>query len=377
MQRFVRLFGPAAGSADEYDTLMSTGRVNFPDNAVEGRQTASLRPPARLGYAESAEFVRTARQSLGESQVTRNRLFIVVISAAALASPIYADGLWADLFRGLDLYATPSGSPILSGGDGTRVNGQRLGRLRIVPNAPGDGWDLELDRSFGVDSRGRPEVLDLGLMELQLTGATQMTAGFTRRGMMVGNLNVTANNLNYSLSAKTGGQDAQLTGTLNAGAAVEINQLGFYTVNLTVTNAGSQLTLDGAIANVSDTTDFDIGPIAIEGNIFFDGFVALLSSFGVDTTELERLTPDSPIDQITDAIQEQLQQNALVAGVSFDNDTFTFNALALPAEGGSSVAAGDPFSVSAAEREGLAVPEPSALILMAIGLAACVARRRR
>ena len=311
--------------------------------------------------------------------MTRNRLFIAVLSAVVLASPVYADGLWVDLFRGLDLYATPSGTPILPTADGTRINGQRSGRLRVVPNVPGDGWDLELDRTFGNDSRGRPEVIDLGLMELQLSGTTQMTAGLTRRGMLIGNLNASANNLNYTLSAKTGGQDAQLTGTLNVAANVEINQLGFYTMRLNVANAGSQLTLDGVVANVDDSTDFNIGPIAVEGNIFFDGFVALLSSVGVDTTELERLTPNSPIDQITDAIQQQLQQNALVAGVSFDNDTLTFNALALPANNGIAGVAGDPFSASAgaAERDGLTVPEPSALVLMTIGVGVWAARRRR
>ena len=164
---------------------------------------------------------------------------------------------------------------------------------------------------------------------------------------------------------------------MNAASNIEINQLGFYTLNLNVTNTGSQLTLDGVIANVSDTTDFNIGPIAVEGNIFFDGFVALLSSFGVDTTELERLTPDSPIDRISDAIQEQLQQSALVAGVSFDDETFTFNALALPADDGIVGAAGEPFSAAAQTRESLTVPEPSALILMTIGLGVWAARRRR
>lgn len=315
--------------------------------------------------------------------MTRNRLFVGLLTAVVAASPSLADGLWNDLYRGLDFLATPSGSPILSTADGTRINGQRSGRLRFVPDVPGNGYTLEFDRSFGNDSRGRPEILNLGALELQLSGAMQTTAGFTSRGFLIGNLNSNINNLNYTLRSKTGAQDAVLTGVLNGASIVEINQFGFYTINMTLTNANSQLTLDGVVANVGDSTDFDLGPIAIEGNLFFDGFVALLSSFGVDTSELQRLTPDSPIDRIAEAIESQVQQNALVAGVAFDNDAFTLgttsdglpSALALPTAGGFD-SAGEPLE-AAASGESAVVPEPSALVLIATGLGVWIGRRRR
>ena len=126
--------------------------------------------------------------------MTRHRLFVSLLITVVSAPASLADGLWTELYRGLDILATPSGSPIFPTGDGTRVNGQRSGRLRHVQNVPGDGWTLEFDRSFGNDSRGRPEILDLGAFEIEMAGAIQTTAGFTSRGFLIGDLNSNINN---------------------------------------------------------------------------------------------------------------------------------------------------------------------------------------
>jgi len=311
-------------------------------------------------------------------------LFWSLIAGLLLAvSPAAAD-LYADLFRGLDLLATPSGSPLISGPDGMRNNGNRQGRLRIVPDRVGSGYTLEFNRRFGADSTGRPEILDLGALELQLDGTLSGTLAYTRRGGLIGNADVFANNLFYAARLKTGAQDIQLLGTLNYAQQWEFNQLGFYTVFANFTNTDSQVVIDGVLVNADDLdTNFDLGPISVRGNIFYDVVVALLASFGVDTTPLEGVFPKSPIDRITDAIQEQLdgQTAGIVAGLSLSADGL----VGPPAP--FSGAAADPFLAahldtgigadSPGDGSTPGIPEPATLVLMALGTAVALAHRRR
>ena len=222
-------------------------------------------------------------------------------------------GLFEDIYQGLGILATPSGSPVFSSGDGTRVNGQRSGRLRVLPDAVGQGYTLEFDRTFGADSRGRPEVLDLGAIELELLGSTQATFGYTNRGMLIGEGQVLTNNLNYSLRTTSGLQDVEFLGTIAGSAVVEVNQFGFYTVDLDYSNSNARVMIDGVLADGEVDANWDIGPISVQGNIFYDAFVAVLAALGVDTEPLEAVFPASPIDAIVDEIQRQLPPVDLVA----------------------------------------------------------------
>ena len=132
----------------------------------------------------------------------------------------------AQLFQNiLDSFVTPIGQPSVP-----RVNGARVGQLRVVPNQLGQGYRLELDRSFGNDQFGRPEVFDAGPFELELQGNVQATAGYTTRFFPIGTVDFSTTNLNYSLRARTGAQDFDLVGTLNMNGRAEVNPLGFYEV---------------------------------------------------------------------------------------------------------------------------------------------------
>jgi hypothetical protein len=236
--------------------------------------------------------------------------FVVVLGlgvTVAEASP------WQEIWRDLDILATPLGGPLSTTADGTRVNGARSGRLRIVPNGIGGGYQLELDRTFGVDSRGRPEELRInGLADITLDGATELTLGYNGKGAFrLYHGDFAANNLSYSARTTNGAQDVQLVGTLNVANSFEVNPLGFYTVSVNIRNTNSQLFLDGVLAQDQQATNFDIGPIVIRGNAYYDATLALLTAAGVDTTDLEKVFPRSPAPQIDQAIQDALQDAGL------------------------------------------------------------------
>jgi len=222
----------------------------------------------------------------------------------------------------LGLLATPLGSPLSTSADGTRVNGARSGRLRIVPSGIGEGYELQFDRTFGSDSRGRPETLHLGgVADITLSGATQMSLGYNGKGYFrTYRGDVFFSDLGYNLRTKVGAQDASLVGSLNVSNSFEINPLGFYTYVLQVENANSQFTLEGVGVRDQKDMNFSVGPISIRGNLYYDGLLAVLTSLGVDTTQLEDVFPRSPISEIDDAIREALQQQAVVAGTAVEND---------------------------------------------------------
>jgi len=239
----------------------------------------------------------------------------LLLTACLGTASIARAEFYGDLFRGLQVLAIPSGGPVFRGPGGAAFNGQRSGRVRIVRLGPAQGYRLEFNRTFGPDSFGRPEVFDLGNFEVQLSGGTAFDATITRRGIPTFNFNANVNNLNYSIRGKTGAQDFTLNGTLRLVENIEINPLGFYTLNLNVSNLDSQLTLQGLAAEGDRDTDFDIGPIRVRGNIFFDVAVATLASFGVDTTDIEGIFPHSPIDRITEEIRKSLETRAMARGL--------------------------------------------------------------
>ncbi len=225
-------------------------------------------------------------------------------------------GPWQTVWRGLDVLATPLGGPVLTTADGTRVNGARSGRLRIVPSGIGGGYQLELDRTFGADSRGRPESLRInGLADITLEGTTQLTLGYNGKGAFrLYHGDFAANNLNYSARTTDGAQDVQVVGVLNVSNSFEVNPLGFYTANVNVRNTNSQVFVEGVLLKDQQTTNFDIGPIVIRGNVYYDATLGLLTALGADTTELEKLFPRSPAPQIDQAISDSLEDAGLLAG---------------------------------------------------------------
>lgn len=301
---------------------------------------------------------------------------LVLISASSASA-----GLFEELYRGLDLLATPTGGPLQLTGDGTRVNGQRSGRLRIIPDQLGRGYQLEFNRSFGPDSQGRPEIFDLGPLDMQLQGTMSSTLSFTRRGFFIGNGGITANNLQYLIRGRTGAQNVEVQGTLTMNNNVEINQFGFYRLNVNVSNTNSRVTVDGVLLEDRQDTNFDVGPIAVEGNVFFDLALGLLNNFGVDTSALDGLFPNSANDRINQAIQNAVSADPVVAGLMQGRDTIdglTGATISTNPVQLTSLALNDHAAPAAADtgHSNLAsLPEPGTLLLVASG-ALLLGRRR-
>lgn len=324
----------------------------------------------------------------------RSTILNIVVGTGLVASA--HAGLWETVYRGLDIVTTPSGGPLQQTGNGTLVNGQRAGRLRIVPNGViGDGYRLEMDRSFGVDSSGRPEVFRFGPYgDLTLSGSTSTTASYNRMGkLLFGEANFGVSNMNYELGTKIGVQDATLTGTLNVTNTLTLNTLGFYTLNVNVANTNSQLELDGVVVRDNEETNFNFGPIVIEGNIFADGAAALLGSFGIEIPGYSDVFPNSIVDELIQANAENQQEQAVVAGKTItaadlnsgEIDAGVLAPLLLQTVLGQDQAAANELLsalsnenltiVSSETVAGAAVPEPATLLVLLGGIV-MLARRR-
>jgi hypothetical protein len=278
-----------------------------------------------------------------------------------------------DLFRSLELYATPSGNVVQTGLGGIRVNGQRQGQIRIEPNQFSEGWELIVDRTFGLDSAGRPETIDLGPIELTLQGSTATTASFSKRGFLEGNLNMIANNLNYQLRTTTGPIDATMTGTFNMNNNLQINQFGFYDLQVDLSQSNSTLLVETLGNTDSTELNYDIGPIDVRGNIFIDAIVGLLSFLGVDTTALEPLTGYSAIAelnrQINDSVAGALADQGYALDTSNGEVALTEIAAATaPILGDATIEIAGPVAGDSSQDPGAtaptaSVPEPASLLL--------------
>jgi hypothetical protein len=300
----------------------------------------------------------------------------LLVSATLLYSSPALGGLYEDLYRGLGYLATPSGSPISAVAGGGMSNGNRYGRLRVVPNEFGEGYRLEFDRTFGVDGRGRPETFDIGNLELTLSGSTQATMSYTGRGVQTLTVDVFSNNLGYLLTDRTGVQDFQLTGRLDVSSSLEIDRLGFYTLDLDISNSNSNMNSDGLIVDGEVDTDFDVGPISIHGNVFVDAAAAALNALGVDASALEDLFPASPIERINNEIETYIDQH-LVLGETFTadlGDGMLSSEAPVPGDSLSSLVA-TVDEAATFESPPFGVPESSTLLL--IGALALIGLRRR
>lgn len=343
--------------------------------------------PGQLCLAPRTDAPAQAGKTSDPKRPTMRRFSIpVVLIVLTLGSATADAGLWTNIYRGLDYAATPLGFPITTTSNGTRINGARSGRLYIAPSGVGGGYELQFQRNFGPDATGRLETLRLGALgEVTLNGQIAATAGYNNSYLNDGEFkaaraSLTVNDLAYNVRTKLGAQDAIIAGNLQVAGNIEINALGFYDLGLNISNTDSELRVDGIAVRDSTDLNFDAGPIVISGNIFVDGAMALLNSLGVDTSAVEDLFPQSPIDRINDAITTQLQEAQVAQTAPLLLSTVLSQDEAAAQELVETLAVDLPEAATAeldAPTPAWSVPEPGTLLLIALGGATFLRRRTR
>ena len=292
----------------------------------------------------------------------RRWVLMASLAAATVLSPTVAHaGFYQNLFRALQIAATPIGGS----------SGARFGNVDLERNLLGNGYRLTFDRNFGPDALGRPEVYDLGPIEMELAGNVQSTLDFTTRGFFIGSADTTFSNLSYRVAGVTGGLDAELTGVLNVANSVEVNQFGFYTISMNVANDVSTLTFDTLEGSEVEELDFDIGPINVEGNVFVDLLYLVLDGLGADVSWLEPLTTRSAVQALQDAFNDALTAAPLDGfslGLTDDGLLVTPDATVAGLKVESTSRDAQPL--------GVVVPEPASVGVLLLGLAATALRRR-
>jgi len=245
------------------------------------------------------------------------------------------------------------------------------------------GADFRVSRNFV----GKP--LDFGAWDLTFQGPISLE--LSTGGRMLPQLDInlttaltgdaTAVPLNYLLNYDVGGQSTQIPGTLLIDAGLSLNQFGFYDLELTYSSR-QEVERRGRFTNDNDTFDFDVGPINISGNIYADALAVItqpvfdrtgssnpFASFSGSGSLSDRLTSSAV------AVQKRLaagdnpileEQSNLLATAPLDDYLHRRD---------------DGFGLrvqpAAVHDVGGAIPEPTVLILMLLGLPAIASKRIR
>ena len=179
-----------------------------------------------------------------------------------IAGPVKADP-WDNVIAGLALFET---------------------RLNVDKNYLGDGWTVTTtfpDRAFGDG------VLDFGLGRLTInSGQIQSQYSITQRGLPVFKFESSTSGgfpLSYTFDTFLGAQNITANGQMTVDNSGYINCLGFYNIQINVSNRGEYTTsgfgTDTNVIGDHGTLDFDLGPINISGNVYLDALAVLTEPF--------------------------------------------------------------------------------------------------
>ena len=302
--------------------------------------------------------------------MTRSHRHSVIATTAVLLCTVTAaarGGVFSDIAIGLD-YA---GFNFL-GAENVNISGREnllsggadfLTSVNFNGNAFDFGpWDLTLlgPVSFAVSTGGRV------LNTLDISFQTAPGA------------NAVATPLAYVLNVDSGNQLSTIEGTLLVDGDLTINGLGFY--DLTFTYSSRQdVTRDGRYANDRETSDFDVGPIRIRGNIFADALALatapVFEAIG-QSNPFASFSGSAQLKEILDAVSSDA-----LARLSAGRDVFTdptSATLDLADAAGLSLAELTGVGRSTGDLAGAGVvPEPPVLLLLVLGVPAMLAKRAR
>lgn len=266
-----------------------------------------------------------------------------------------------------------------------------------------DHNDLSNTSVAALGNTFQGNVIDFGDINVSLTGPVAAT--IQRGGRLIPTLDIAlstgplgvnqnrvtsvgpAQPLAYSFSFDSGANTTTVSGNLLADARFSINRLGGYDLRLQFSDRQTT-TVDGQFdQNTPFDKNVDLGPIDIQGNIFADVLAVVTDPF-FQATETQNIFEmfsgrsilSKQMAATADALRAKIDaggtltsaESARIAGLSLiqsilgdEIPNFTSSLSGVGSVGGT-----DGTSVAA-----VAVPEPSAIVLLIAG-AACIWRRR-
>ena len=295
--------------------------------------------------------------------------FMLAAACVLVAAPFAHAGLYGEIGKGLALFDV-------------QLTGER--------NLLGDGMTVNAAANYNNRK------FDFGVADLTLTGAVRGSAGFTTRGLPAVNFQLSsglANSpspLTYNFNLFNGIENVQSSGSVLVNINTKVNALGFYQESVQISNRGT-FDINGVTSN-SGSTDYDIGPVNVQGNIFADALVSLTQPYydaqGTENpfakfsgkaqkADLLEKEADSLRDRMaageqltSDEIGRLVNDTVLAALLGGTPDEKLFEGLLVPTDGGELNL--DSLSVA----RFAPTPEPATLGLLLLAAGGLVLRRR-
>lgn len=236
------------------------------------------------------------------------RPLIAVIAVLLVGTTEARADIGRRLFRGITYAMSPSIGTIQNG----PLPDNNVFRQHFIYNIPGRGIGYEFTRTFGTDSFGNAQQLDAGPVNMALQGQIHNRIVLNRA--IIPEINIQSDTggaaLNYNLNVFTGAQNLGLQGSFTGNITGTLNALGFYNLQVIGNNTGTR-TADGMVYTDDQSTNFDLGPVNVSGNIFLDiaagFFQATLNSlaaseFSIPSSAAARVvTPDNGVSAVLSA----------------------------------------------------------------------------
>ena len=235
--------------------------------------------------------------------------------------------------------------------------------------------------AFGVNNRFDGTPLDFGSGSIALQGPISME--FATGGRGLSNLDISFQTamsnadppepLAYSVVFDAGGQETNVFGTVYLDGNFSINGFGFYDLHL---DYSSRQTIagEGRFDNDTQTNDFDLGPIDISGNIFADILAMIFEPlFGDNPSPFDSFSGRAKLAKLLD-VSDPLGS---LPGLGDEYLEPVFIPLYENSLADDSTRPIDVNAVTSGAHPDVAIPEPTALILMALGAPLVVSRKLR